>query len=142
MKIAIAQRGKADCGKTTTIRLVFDLLRADFPKARIEEQKGSGKDFRAIVVIGRTLIGFESLGDPSNRRQEESLDLFVARGCKGIVCACRTSGRTVKIIESLNGHGYTIQWRERVPKHDVAAQQRANKAEVAFALSEIRKLIP
>lgn len=142
MKIAIAQRGKADCGKTETIRLIFDALRAVYPKAQIEEQKGSGKDFRAIVVIGRTLIGFESLGDPSNHRQEESLDLFVARGCKGIVCACRTSGRTVQVVDALRAHGYTILWRERVPKHDAASQQRANKAEVAFALSEIRKLIP
>lgn len=141
MKTAIAQQGRANSGKTATVRLIFDALRAEFPESRIEETEGTGKDFRAIVVIGKKRIGFESLGDPSNRRQEHSLALFVKRECCGIVCACRTSGRTVEVVDDLRRHGYTIHWRRRSPLRDEREQHKANRDEVNFAISELRGLL-
>lgn len=66
-------------------------------------------DITATIDVNGTLIGIESQGDP-NSRMFKTLPELVVRGCKIIVCACRTSGATKERVSSLKKEGFDIIW--------------------------------
>lgn len=104
--LVIANNGKAQSGKSSSIKEVFNKLIATYPyKVLIKDG-----DIKAIITIGNVLVGIESQGDP-NSRMMQSMNDFVSMGCQIIVAACRTSGETYnKIIELDQINGYDIIW--------------------------------
>ena len=104
--LVIANYGKAQSGKSSSIKEVFNKLIATYPyKVLIKDG-----DIKAIITIGNVLVGIESQGDP-NSRMIQSMNDFVSMGCQIIVAACRTSGKTYnKIIELDQINGYDIIW--------------------------------
>lgn len=105
-KLVIANKGKAGCGKSSSIKEVFNKLIATYPY-KIFIKDG---DIKATITIENVLVGIESQGDP-NSRMIQSMNDFVSMGCQIIVAACRTSGETCnKIIELNQINGYDIIW--------------------------------
>jgi hypothetical protein len=140
MKIAIVQSGPSNAGKTSAIRECYEMLRKAYPDAIISHEAGRGKDFRVVLTIGKTRIGIESLGDPSNHRQDESLLLFVELRCVAIICASRTRGATYDRVRMLSDDGYEVIWRHR-PRdlHSISTQE--NRREAKWMFTKVKTLI-
>jgi hypothetical protein len=110
MSTVMAVSGPSSVGKTSTIRLVYELLLEKFPDAQVR-RLGGGKDIGVIVTIGDFKIGIESQGDPTSKfpsRMDKHLELFVKEKCDVIVCATRTEGATVWRLNDLRDDGYEI----------------------------------
>jgi ABC-type phosphate transport system ATPase subunit len=110
MKKVFALTGTTNTGKSTTIRTVYELLRAKYPDAK---EEGGAKlnrvDIKVVLTINGVKIGIESQGDPDKKsRLAQSLKEFVESGCSIIVCARRTKRRTFEIVEDLRTKGYEI----------------------------------
>jgi len=115
-KTLIALTGVANTGKTTTIKMVFDLLASRYKHHWICEKRYK-HDITAILTIEskgkrtriRKKIGIESQGDPGSRLQR-SLRSFIKLNCKVIVCARRSQRRTFDDVEKLAfNHRYQVK---------------------------------
>lgn len=134
MKTLICLRGAGNRGKSTTLKAVIELVREAYPNATVEEARFT-VDVTIVIIIGRIKVGIETQGDP-NSRLERSLKKFVDIGCKVIVCASRSYGRTVEIVTENTTSGYKIKWVEKASVDESAKQSKANKvvAKEIFAL--------
>lgn len=112
-KTIIAIYGRANEGKSTSIKLACQKLLRDFPNtvSPIEEINYGG-DILIILTLGTVKIGFESQGDPNSRMLSEDTIRYLANeGCQIIICATRTEGKTVrKVDEIANEFGYHTLW--------------------------------
>lgn len=112
-KTTIANWGHAGQGKSETIRLVYDNLLNNHGatvSTLITPQGLSGGDIQVIITLNGYTIGIESQGDP-NSRLFKSIPLFVQHNCDLIICATRTSGRTVQLVEQTErNNGYRLFW--------------------------------
>lgn len=136
MKIAIAQSGPENAGKTTTIRIMYDLLMDRYPEAVVEFLLDRNDDIRAVVTIGGIKVGIESQGDPWKKtaRLDPSLALFVRLKCEVIICATRTRGGTVDAFSNLKVHGFAITLRSRGRDTN---EKKCNRAEAGWMLEQI-----
>lgn len=102
MTAVFALQGPGNCGKSTTLRHLFQALQAKYPGATVQAIHNGTVDIAVIMrgVNGLT-IGIESQGDPGSRLQH-SLPAFAAARCDVIFCACRTSGMTVGWVNALS----------------------------------------
>ena len=82
-KTIIALIGPGGQGKSSTIKLFFELLKANYPNLKIKMINEDG-DITVIVEINAIKIGIESQGDPQSRLGK-SLKLFVKEECSFIV---------------------------------------------------------
>ena len=100
----IALRGKSNVGKTTTIKKVYELLIKKYTKINIIVEPLKTIDIRIIIEINGIKIGIESQGDQGHEgsRLETSLKLFTENNCQIILCATRTKGATVRLVNKLN----------------------------------------
>lgn len=126
MNTIIAIKGVLNTGKTATIKKFYHLLKSKYPKSKIENEI-CGSDIRAIITINGVKIGIESQGDP-NSRLFESILLFVKNQCNIIVCATRSRGGTVQLIEEQEN--YEIIWHER-SRIKVVVQQEESSTKMA-----------
>lgn len=94
MSHILALYGTSNCGKTSTIKEVFEQLKIKYPKAAVRIEVSGPTDIKVYMDIKSKKIGIESQGDP-NSRLEESLKDFVSKKCDVIFCATRTRGMTV-----------------------------------------------
>ncbi len=127
MKTLIAVRGVANRGKSASIKNAYALLKAAHPSATVEEMF-IGADITVVMTVSGVKVGIESQGDP-NSRLFKSLDRFVNIGCKVIICATRTSGKTVHAVNAL-ARQYEIKWLDK-PNDPNAHEQEAANATVA-----------
>ncbi len=110
MKEIIALKGLERSGKTTSIRMAYDMLINRFSSIKIIYVKPYKKDITAVLSINNIVIGIESQGDP-NSRLKNSLERFSNEyRCNIILCATRTKGETILIVNNMVGHGYNINW--------------------------------
>ncbi|HEX6648395.1 MAG TPA: hypothetical protein VF075_02610 [Pyrinomonadaceae bacterium] len=110
MKKLIALKGVRDVGKSQTIRTVDELLRDKYSNATVEHELRTRAELRVVLSINGVRIGIESTGENISRIQE-SFDLFVNLGCDVIICATRTSGKTVTAVKALSD--YEVVWLEQ-----------------------------
>ncbi len=125
MKTLIALCGAGNRGKSTTLVALIELVKEAYPSARFEEKRYK-IDVTIVITIGKTKIGIETQGDP-NSRLKKSLRTFVEVGCKVIVCASRSFGKTVEIVNEAGSYGYQVAWVEKASVES-AKQRGANKA--------------
>ena len=123
MKTLIAVRGVANRGKSTSIKESYLLLKRAYPKANVEELF-IGEDITIIITINGMKVGIESQGDP-NSRLFKSLPHFVEMGCHVIICATRTSGKTVDLVNEFADR-YTINWLDKSSVPNGHEQEAAN----------------
>jgi hypothetical protein len=124
-KKVIALRGRANVGKSQTIKEVYGLLRSKY-QCGVEWEKNTRTDVRAVLIIDGVRIGIESQGDPRGRLAD-SLSLFARIGCRVIVCATRTRGGTVDAVNNLRPN-YEPVWLDQVVKPNASQQEASNDA--------------
>ncbi|MDR0786080.1 MAG: hypothetical protein LBE74_09430 [Treponema sp.] len=103
--------GRSNCGKSESIKNVFNLLKSKYPSAKVN-MVFTGTDIKVIMATIKGLyIGIESQGDPYSRLEQSLID-FENAGCDIIFCASRTRGMTVDWINSHRGK-YIIDWTDQ-----------------------------
>lgn len=134
MKNIYAIYGRAEIGKTSTIREIYNLLIEKFGKKIIVETETNifshKGDIRVTVKINGKLIGIESQGDPDSRLKA-SLDIFVKVNCDIILCATRTRGTTVDFVKQLEQE-YNINWIKKPDFADDYEQKNEGLAKDIF----------
>lgn len=103
MKV-ICFKGQGNTGKTTIIR---ERILNEFFQTEIYMNKEN--DFVISFLYKKIRIGICSYGDELSfvKRKIEKLK---SRGCKIIICACRTKG---ELLEYISGLSKNINWIER-----------------------------
>ena len=108
VKTIICLSGKSDVGKTLTIKKVWEKLKSpsDTPIATANH----GDDIVGVVDLDGHKIGIETFGDPGSK-QDVWIEELITRQCEVIVCASRTSGKTVEVVENFaRDNEYQIIW--------------------------------
>ena len=136
-KEVIALRGKGKVGKSQTICKTYYLLRNKHETAKREYEILRKIDIRVIITINGVKIGIESQGDPGGRLKK-SLLLFVNVGCTIIICATRTSGQTVNVVNDMQPN-YEVLWLEQVVKLSESDQRVSNDAMAERIVREVEK---
>lgn len=99
-------QGKANIGKTHTLRKVYEKLNSH--EETILEQPND--DIYATIKMGDFLIGIATQGDPMSGLKER-LNELMQKSCDIIVCASRSKGYTVDDVEnSALQNGYSLIW--------------------------------
>lgn len=114
------------------------MLRAKHPGAGVEHEHTTRAELRVVLSINGMRIGIETTGE-NTKRIQQSLDLFVSLGCEVIICATRTSGKTVKAVETLPG--YEIVWLERRAQLDPIERIFSNLAMARHVMEETEKTL-
>ncbi|MFL3663341.1 MAG: hypothetical protein ACJ04Q_05010 [Flavobacteriales bacterium] len=111
-KTIIAVHGRASEGKSSTIKEVFRQIIEDFPHTRVDRKVNFKGDILVIITINNIKIGIESQGDPNSRMiNEDTLRKLTEEKCQIILCATRTSGKTVKKVDTIaNEFNYHTIW--------------------------------
>lgn len=116
-KTIIAVKGIGEQGKSTTIKLLTDLIKTTYPHTEtVYEDNG---DIKVILEVKGLKIGIESQGDP-NSRQAKSINDFITENCQIIICSSRTSGHTVWNILDTVKHDYRIIWTTNYNSKEVS----------------------
>ena len=84
-----------------------------------------------MLSIDGVKIGVESTG--------ESLNLLVSLGCEIIICATKTTGKTVNAVNALTG--YEVVWLEQRAQSAPFEQVLSNLAMARHIVEEIEKSI-
>lgn len=125
MPTIIALRGIGNTGKSSTIRILYDLLLENgFQQVNYIDY---GRDFSAIFSNNGQLIGITSSGDTYDLVHGRLQDL-VNENCSICVCACRTydrvpPGTNAAILEFEN---YENQFVEKTIDYNDATQAATN----------------
>jgi hypothetical protein len=133
-----AIRGKSNIGKTTTIKIIYDLLKSKYPNAIIEELI-IAVDIKVIITINNIKIGIESQGDP-NGRLEKSLKYFVDSKCNIIVCGARTRGMTNDWIKKYSKQ-FAIKWISKSISSNRNNEEIDNKNQANEIVKSIESLL-
>ena len=134
MKKVIALKGRRNVGKSQTIRTVDELLRVKYPSARVEHEHRTRAELSVVMSIDGVKIGVES-----SERIQASLDLFVSLGCDVIICATRTTGKTVNAVNALPG--YEVVWLQQQSHSAPFEQVLSNLAMARHIVEETEKSI-
>ena len=101
-KNVIALRGVGNSGKTTSLKLLRNMLckKNNTSESYYRELENPEKDFISFIRIGETTICITSQGDyaPLMRKPLESA---ISKNCNIIICACRSYGDTQSIINDI-----------------------------------------
>jgi len=108
-KTIIAIHGKENEGKSEIIKNVCKLIMETYPKAIASKSPiNYNGDILVAIKIGNIKIGLESQGDPNSRMiYNETIKKLADNknknigGCDIIICATRTSGKTVKTVDKI-----------------------------------------
>jgi hypothetical protein len=138
-KLIIALKGKANVGKSHTIKLVSDFLLSNYKNLKIVSKIPSNIDISIIIDISGIKIGIESQGDPGGRLSE-SLIQFLEMNCDIIICATRTRGQTVNAVNKLNS-SHNIIWLNQVIETNITEQKNSNIKMAQIILSKIDNII-
>jgi len=134
----IVVKGVANVGKTQTIKNVYELLIKKYNNATKDHIIISA-DMRIVITINGIKIGIESQGDPSSRLFE-SIKLFVKIECDIIICATRTRGATVNIVNAQEPK-YSVIWHDKLKIKGKEAQLQANLKMANSIIGEVKVLM-
>ena len=128
-------KGLSDSGKTTTLKLVDDLLNKKYSNPKPIDSKYSNnkpKDFWVIYdlnVNGKMIrVGLETGGD-DYRYVRKDRDTFLSHNCEIIFCACHPSGKTLQEVNEYKNHGGTVTFIETIREPDKTKSDAKNKAD-------------
>ena len=102
-KTIIALYGRANEGKSQTLKKVCQLIMANFPNAKSTPAViNYDGDILVTIDVCSIKIGIESQGDPNSRMiNEDTLGKLANEKCDIIICATRTHGETVRKVDEL-----------------------------------------
>jgi Cdc6-like AAA superfamily ATPase len=136
VKKVIALYGKANIGKSNTVKEVYKLLRTKYPSCYVENEV-SGLDISVVLTINRVKIGIDSQGDPNTELEKRLLE-FVEIGCEIIICTTRTRGETVNAVDRL---GYEVLWLDQEIQSELSEQENSNCKMANKIVEEVEKII-
>lgn len=90
--------GKRNCGKTTTIKLIYKLLLKKHPNAKKVLEKTYGDDVLIVLNINEKIIGISSQGD-HKKYVEKHLKTLMDENCSLILTATRTREGTIEAVK-------------------------------------------
>lgn len=133
MRRIIALKGRGCSGKTTTINLLPNILRANGYASVAGMHQKYGRDFLDVFENGTQRVGVTSSGDSYDLVHDRLTDLVNA-GCDVCVCACRTSGGTHTAIYDFTG--YVSHFEQKMYASNPAQEPivNANDANKLFSL--------
>lgn len=142
MKTILALRGKANTGKSTTIRILHDLLiQYDFELINSNLANTNG-DFIAVFKKNEKLIGLTSSGDLYDFVHDNLVEL-IDDGCELCICACRTYDRvppgTNAAVEEFTD--FQHQFVEKTYDDNALSQVSTNRNDAQNLLTLIESLI-
>jgi hypothetical protein len=142
MNTIIALRGRGNSGKSTTIRLLHDLLLQNGYQLVKSNFNTAGGDFIAVFSKNGKLIGVTSSSDTYDLVHAR-LEELINESCNICVCACRTfdripPGTNAAIIEFNN---YQNQFVEKMIDENGITQTATNMGDVNRLLSIIENMI-
>ena len=135
MKKIIALSGSGNSGKTSTLCIVHKGL-LSMAESIMDEHRIDDGDQRNILVINGVNVGIETQGDP-NSRLSSSLILFKEHNCHLIICATRTRGSTVEIVDNLAPE-YHISWRGQSSLSEASLRDESNQAIANLIINEAK----
>jgi hypothetical protein len=138
MKKVIVLWGTANIGKTITLKKVHKQL-LKLSTNTLPEHSRNNIDIREILIINGMKVGIETQGDP-NSRLAESLKLFKKQGCVLIICATRTRGQTVELVNELEPK-YSVSWRGQSAVSSTEWQKQSNSAIAKLIVNEAKSII-
>ena len=95
----ISLEGDLRSGKSTTLDLLYDLMKAKGYTAVLDRRKSQSRDLTVILQKEGINIGLSSYGNNAALIGRH-VDSFIEKGCSIIICACRTYGLTKNILEN------------------------------------------
>jgi hypothetical protein len=131
MKQLIVLSGRANVGKSRTIKRVYELLQSKHPNLKfiVPLSPRLRTETYVVLKINKIIIGIASRGD--NRRCiEEALPLFFnPHKCKIILCATRTKGGSWDAVQEFSeNNGYEINRIIKTPAEPkVKTQSKSNE---------------
>ena len=140
-KTIISIYGRHNEGKSSTIRMIYDaLVRSEIGGIPDREVPENG-DILVIVQVGEIRVAIESQGDPHGRMEEEdTLRPFAQAACEIILCATRTRGTAVHMVDDLaNEFGYHTLWTSTyyAPNFDVNLLNRRRSEEILRVIDDL-----
>ena len=113
MRKIYAIRGVQKTGKSESIKIFYDKLKAKYTNLEISDKYTPiyDGDISVVVEINGKIIAIESQGDP-NSRILDSLPKFAAIPANIIICATRTRGSTVDVVKQQQ-ENYQITWIDK-----------------------------
>lgn len=119
--------------------MLIEMIKVEYPSAAFEETKFK-VDITIVITINGKKVGIETQGDP-NSRLGASLKHFIEIGCKVIICASRSYGSTVELVNAAADSGYQVKWFEKTKSENVRDQVAANKAAAKEVFNAFRAAI-
>ena len=139
MKTILAIRGVGNCGKSTTLGYLIEMIKAAYPGATFDEDRFK-VDITIVITIDGKKIGIETQGDP-NSRLGASLNRFIEIGCEVIICATRSYGSTIDLVNTAAGRGYQLRWFEKRRNAKCHDRLEVDKAAAEEVFSVFRNAI-
>ena len=127
MSRIIALKGTGNSGKTTTIKLLPNILLANGYSRVAGMHQNHGSDFLDVFENGKQRVGVTSSGDTYDLVNDRLTELINAK-CDVCVCACRTSGGTHIAIHKFAG--YTSHFEQKNYATTTAQEPIVNSADV------------
>ena len=113
----LALRGRANCGKTTTLRYLLDIFKANGAEVICEESLDKkGSDCRAKLIFCGKAIFLTTRGDNGDNLEEDYLS---SNGCDLFICAARENGDTPKFVWA-KGDPWIMERKWKLPHSDKA----------------------
>ncbi|WP_038202263.1 hypothetical protein [Xenorhabdus bovienii] len=147
-KNMLALKGAGDTGKTTTLKLLIELLKSSNDFTCVCQTSPEKKEWVAMFTINGIKVGISTAGDDKltiNRRVSKLIKL----GCDIIISATRTWGKTVEAINELaKEYHYSLEWidKSRADKKNNAEQLKVeqfkkNKSDADSLFNRINEII-
>lgn len=136
-------RGPGNAGKSTTIKLAFDM----FLQWAVKNGKSSTvhhlylteREVGAVVEVGSEFIGIATRGD-AEKHVKEGLDFFALHRCKVVLCATRSRGQPLKVAQNFSSEQLGVIPKEIVKQKEKIADQKAANMMTAKQLMRWLKL--
>ena len=111
MEKIIALQGRAQCGKTSTLNLLIDLLEVATKGCAMPTPHTGER--REIFVINGKIVGVTTPGD-ADWIVQDNCDFFTANNCDIAISATRTKGGTHQVLDGFAAsHGLTVKYESK-----------------------------
>lgn len=147
MKKLIAFRGTQDTGKTSSIRMAFEMIKNHFGNGDYQEKilHRRGADFAALISVKSLKIGMVSYSEYVDDLRA-TLPKFAELGCQLIVCATKTRnterGALLAVIKFSKQHHYDVKYIWMETNNLTPGQRKEkNKEKVEEILRTVQELL-
>jgi len=138
----IALSGKTNVGKSRTIKIVYELLKQNYPTLKVLIEPAETKvEIRVVIIINGKRVGIESRGD-TREIVEKALDIFTDTKCNIIICATRTRGGSWNAVQEFaNSNHFELKRIQKIPVETEVLQISSNKKYAKELMGEIKLLL-